>query len=70
VLVVLASLDGTLQPPRTVQVLPLSHETTIWALLSCSRHLEMGNTHSPVESVSGLHIITPSPILRGWLHFG
>src|SRR4051794_32833538 len=43
------SFTGTLQPPRTVHVLPLSEEMTIWALLSCSRQFEIGSTHSPVD---------------------
>jgi hypothetical protein len=59
-----------LQPPRRVQVLPPSVETTICALSSCSFQREIGSTHSPEESVSGLHIITPSPMRRGCDHFG
>ena len=64
------SANGTLQPPRSVQVFPLSLETIICALLSCSRHFEIGSTHSPDESMSGLHIITPSPMRRGCDHVG
>jgi thioredoxin reductase (NADPH) len=32
--------------------------------------VEAGSTHSPVESASGLHIMTPSVSRRGALHFG
>ena len=61
---------GTLQPPRRVQVLPASVETMNCALSSCSPHWEIGSTHSPEESASGLHIITPSPMRRGCDHVG
>ena len=66
---------GTLQLPRRVQVLPASVETTSCALWSptlqlLSPHWLIGSPHSPEESKSGLHIITPSLMRRGGDHSG
>ena len=60
---------GTLQPPRIVHVLPWSVDTTVLALWSVFRQVDAGNTHSPLVSTSGLHIITPSVTRTGCLPF-
>src|SRR5690554_5799756 len=64
------TFSGTDAPPLISHDFPLSDETTMRALLFSIFHMDTGKTHSPVDKITGLHIITPSVIRNGSSHSG